>query len=148
MVNRRSKQPLLSSHVTLIVLAATTLPSVLMLQTIVARVYYDLNSQRLRVVASMAVKAGAEYLPRYPSMAVLMADRYARYCGIAPSEIISTDVSADGNTLTIKLSRQVPEYVSLLAFGLRDRMISVTAYGQLQKFRGGSRRSAPAIKTI
>jgi hypothetical protein len=57
-------------------------------------------------------------------MAVLMADRYARYCGIAPSEIISTDVSADANTLTIKLSRQVPqvpEYVSLLAFGLRDQ---------------------------
>jgi hypothetical protein len=83
MVNRRINRLSLSSRVMLIVLATVILPGVLIVQTIAARAYYNLNSQSLQLVGSMAVRAGAEYLPTDPRTAMLMADRYVRRWGIA-----------------------------------------------------------------
>jgi hypothetical protein len=148
MVNRRFNRLSLSSRVMLIVLATVILPGVLIVQTIAARAYYNLNSQSLQLVGSMAVRVGAEYLPTDPRTAVLIADRYARRCGITSNEIISTDVSADDNTLTIRLSRKVPEFLSLLALGLPDRTISVVVAGHSQKVRGGFGRDAPSTEAL
>jgi hypothetical protein len=148
MMNRQSNRSSLRCHVTRIVLAPIILLGALIVHSIAARWYYNLNSQSMRLVASIAVRAGTEYLPSDPRTAVLIADGYARRFGIASNEIMSTDVSADDNTLTIRLSRKVPEYISLFAVGLPDRTISVTASGQLQKGEGGSGRGAPSIEAL
>jgi len=116
-----------------IALIATMLLSALVVHTVTARAYYSLNSQTLQLVASMAVKAGAEYLPRDPQTAIRIASQMARHCGVASNEIVSADVSADDYTLTIRRSRKVPGYVSLLALGLPGRLINVTASGRRQK---------------
>jgi hypothetical protein len=121
----------LSCRVTLIALATIILPSALMMQTIVARAYYDLNSRSLQLVASMAVSAGSVYLPRDPRAAVLIADAYVQDHGVAPAEIICTELSSDNDELTIKLDRKVPKYVALFAVGLA-RDINVTASARLQ----------------
>jgi hypothetical protein len=105
----------------------------LIVHTITARAYYSLNSQNLQLVASIAVRAGAEYLPTDPQAAMRIAGRFVQRQGVASDEIISTDVSADNYTLTIRLRRKVPKYVSLLALGLPSRLISVTVSGQRQK---------------
>ena len=148
MINRPFNQLSFSCRVTLLVLATITLPGMLIAQSIAARAYYNLNSQSLQLVGTMAVRVGAEYLPTDPRTAVLIADRYARRCGIASNEIISTDVSADDNTLTITLNRKVPEFLSLLALGLPDRTISVVVSGHSQKVRGGFGRDAPSTEAL
>jgi hypothetical protein len=115
--------------------------SALIVHTMAARAYYSLNSRNLQLVATMAVRAGAEYMPKDPRGAIQIASRFVRHCGVASSEIISTDVSADDYTLTITLYRKVPKYVSLLALGLPSRLISVTATGQRQKLKAQSGHS-------
>jgi hypothetical protein len=120
-----------SCRVTLIALATIILPGALIMQTIVARAYYDLNSRSLQLVASMAVSAGSVYLPRDPRAAVLIADAYVQDHGVAPAEIICTELSSDNDELTIKLDRKVPKYVALFAVGLA-RDINVTASARLQ----------------
>ena len=84
MVNRPFNRLSLGCRVTLMVLATITLPGMLIVQTIVARAYYRLNSQSLQLIASMAVKVGAECLPANPRAAVRIADAFARDHGIAP----------------------------------------------------------------
>ena len=127
MVNRPFNRLSLGCRVTLMVLATITLPGMLIVQTIVARAYYRLNSQSLQLIASMAVKVGAECLPANPRAAVRIADAFARDHGIAPAEIVFTESSSDNNVLTIKLDRKVPQYVAVFAVGLPAHDISVTA---------------------
>jgi hypothetical protein len=93
----------------------------------IARAYYSLNSQGLGLVASMAVRMGAKYLPANPRAAIQIADADARDNGIAPAEIVFTESSSDNKVLTIRLDRKVPQYVALLAVGLPARDIDVTA---------------------
>ena len=106
MVNRPFNRLSLGCRVTLMVLATITLPGMLIVQTIVARAYYRLNSQSLQLIASMAVKVGAECLPANPRAAVRIADAFARDHGIARAEIVFTESSSDNNVLTIKLDRK------------------------------------------
>lgn len=135
------RTPFFRSRKRAIGLTAIMVMSALIVHTMAARAYYSLNSRNLQLVATMAVRAGAEYMPKDPRGAIQIASRFVRHCGVASSEIISTDVSADDYTLTITLYRKVPKYVSLLALGLPSRLISVTATGQRQKLKAQSGHS-------
>jgi hypothetical protein len=112
----------------------------LAMHTVTARAYYNINSKNLQLVASSAVRAGIQYLPVDPQTAIRTADRFVQGFGITSDEIISIDVSNDDSTLTIRLSREIPEYVSLLAFGLPNQTIRVTASGEQQKIDRPSAR--------
>ena len=146
--NRQFNRSSLRSHVTQIVLASIFLIGALIAHSTISTAYFTLNLRSLQLVASMAVRAGAEYLPSDPRTAMLVADRYVRFCGVGSNEITSTDVSADDYTLTIKLSRKVPKYISLFAFGLPGRSISVTASGQQQKLKGPVHKQLSDLKAI
>ena len=128
MINRPFNQLSLGCRVTLMVLATITLPGMLIVQTIVARAYYRLNSQSLQLIALMAVKVGAGCLPANPRAAVRIADAFARDHGIAPAEIVFTQLSPDNSVLTIRLDRKIPSYLAVLAMGgLPARDIKATA---------------------
>ncbi len=126
-----------------IVLALLFLAGALIVRSIISTAYYNLSLWNLQLVASTAIRAGAVYLPDDPRTAMFVADRYVRFCGVSSNEIDSTEVSADDYTLTIKLSRKIPEYVSLFAFGLPGRLISVTASGQQHKSQEPFQKSLP-----
>ena len=132
MANQQFNRSSLRYRVTPVLLPTILLVAALIAHSFIARAYYSLNSQRLEVVASMAVRVGAEYLPANPRTAVRIADAYARDNGIAPGEIVFTEPSSDNNVLTIRLDRKVPQYVALFTVGLPARDISVTASAQLQ----------------
>jgi hypothetical protein len=89
------RTPFFRSRKRAIGLTAIMVMSALIVHTMAARAYYSLNSRNLQLVATMAVRAGAEYLPKDPRGAIQIASRFVRHCGVASSEIISTDVSAD-----------------------------------------------------
>ena len=115
-------------RVILIALVAITLPIELLMHGAFARDYYYLNVNNLRLVALTAVKMGAQYLPTDPPAAIRVADAYAQHHGIAPTEIVLTELSPDGNVLTIRLERKIPQYLAVLAMGgLPTRDINVTA---------------------
>lgn len=130
------------NHALSIVLAVAVLVGALVVHTLAARTYCNLNSRSLQLAASMAARVGAQYLPLNPQAAMWTANRLLHRCGVASNEIISTVVSSDDRTLTIRLSRKVPEYVLLLALGAPDRTINVTASGQ-----GQGNDSLPARST-
>lgn len=112
--------------------AAITLSSILVVHSIVASVYWSTNSASLQILAKEAVTAGAQYLPQNPRVAIWIADAYATRYGISPSEIAFTGTEADNLTLTIRLCRIVPWHVAMLAVGLPDRTITVTAKARLR----------------
>jgi hypothetical protein len=114
-------------RVILIVITAIVLPAELIVHSVVARKYYYLDVEDLKLVARTAAKTGAEYLPADPRAAVHEANAYARVHGIAPTEIVFTELSSDNTVLTIRLDRKIPLYLALLALGLPARDISVTA---------------------
>jgi hypothetical protein len=128
-----------SSGTASIVAAVSMLLGALIVRTIAARAYYNLNSQHLQLIASTAVRAGMQYIPADPQTALRIADRFVQGFGVTSDEIILIDVSDDDSTLTIKLSREIPEYVSLLAFGLPNRTIRVTASGEQQRIDSPAR---------
>ena len=77
---------------------------------------------------------GAEYLPANPRAAVRIADAFAQRHGIAPAEIVFTQLSPDNSVLTIRLDRKIPSYVAVLAMGgLPARDIDVTASAWRQR---------------
>jgi hypothetical protein len=115
-------------RVMLTVLAMITLPVELLMHGAFARDYYYLNVNNLRLVALTAVKMGAQYLPTDPPAAIRVADAYAQHHGITRDEIVLTELSPDGNMLTIRLERKIPQYLAVLAMGgLPARDINVTA---------------------
>ena len=115
-------------RVAFIVWALITLPIELLMRGAFAREYYYFNVNNLQLVALTAVKMGAQYLPADPTAAVWIADTYVQRQGIAPAEIVSTELSPDKSALTIKLERKVPRYLAVLAMGgLPARDINVTA---------------------
>jgi hypothetical protein len=127
----------------LFVLAGVPLIAAFVLHSIVASMYYELNSRILTIAASGAVAAGAEYLPMNPSAAIGVSRSYAKSIGVLPDEIISIEVSPDHSTLEIRLERRVPAYVSILSVGLPGRHIGVTAWARKQ-----SNQSAALTHTI
>ena len=116
------------SHLVVPTLLAMT--TWIVVHSILAKVDYDLCSVSLEMVASLAARTGAEYLPADPRMAVQVADAYAKLNGILPREIIFIRVTPDHRTLRIRLNRKLPTYITLLAVGLPSREIAVTASAQ------------------
>ena len=128
MANRRFIQLSLRCRVMLIVVALVVLPTELTMRGMFAREYYYLSAKNLQVRALAAVKIGAEYLPGNPRAAVRAADAYAVSQGIAPAEIMLTEVSLDNTRLEISFDRKIPGYVAVLTMGgLPGRDINVTA---------------------
>jgi hypothetical protein len=124
-------------RVMLTVLAMITLPVELLMHGAFARDYYYLNVNNLRLVALTAVKMGAQYLPTDPPAAIRVADAYAQHHGIAPTEIVLTELSPDESVLTIRLERKIPQYLAVLAMGgLPARDINVTASAWRQRSVG------------
>ena len=141
MTDRPFKTSFFRSGTASIVAAVSMLLGALTMHAVAARAYYNINSKNLQLVASTAVRAGIQYLPVDPLAAIRTAYRFVQGFGVTSDEITSIDVSDDNNTLTIRLSREIPEYLSLLAFGLPNRMIRVTASGEQQKIDRPSARS-------
>jgi hypothetical protein len=128
MTNRRFSRLSLQCRVVLIVFAAITLPTELVVHGVLARKYYDINAENLQLVALTAVKMGVQYLPADPGAAVREANAYAVGHGIARSEIVFTNLSSDDTVLTIRVERKIPKYFAVLVVGgLPSRDISVTA---------------------
>ena len=82
-------------RVTFIVLALIILPIELLMRGAFARGYYYFYVNNLQLVALTAVKMGAQYLPAEPTAAVWVADAYVQRQGIAPAEIVFTELSLD-----------------------------------------------------
>ncbi len=120
------RKPWLNPRVLSAVVVITS-AAALLAHTMAARVYYNANSASLRIVAENAVRAGAEYLPAEPAAAMRAAQDSAELSGIAPNEIVQTEVAADNQGITLSLSRRVPRYIAFLAVGLPGRDIRVTA---------------------
>ena len=128
MSSRRFGRISLRCRVPFIVFVVLILPVELIAHSICAREYYYLNVRELQVMALTAVKIGADYLPTDPRAAVRVADAYVQSQGIAPPEIVFTQLSSDNSVLTIRLDRKIPSYVAVLAMGgLPARDIDVTA---------------------
>lgn len=117
--------PWLSTR-TLSALVLITSAAALLVHSMAAAVFYDTNSASLQIVAENAVRTAAEYLPRDPSVAVFVADNYAKTGGIAADEIVLTKVAGDDRAITLSLRRRIPGYVAFLALGLPSREIRVT----------------------
>lgn len=111
-----------------VTMLATTLSILAVtMHSLSANVYYKTNLIRLQTAADIAVSAGAFYLPAQPQSAIQVADTYARANGIESGEIELTEVSSDGSTLRMRLRRNIPFYVMVLAIKLPSSPIRVTA---------------------
>jgi hypothetical protein len=120
----------LSSHLRVVLLLGATINvGMLAVHTVASNMYFRSTCIRMQMAAGIAVRAGAVYLPADPSAAVQVADAYATLNGVAPNEIVSTEVAANDQTLTIVLKRQLPTYVRLFVLGLPGE-IKVTAQAQ------------------
>ena len=109
----------------------TVLSSALIVHSVVANFYYHANVVALEVAARLAVTKGVGYLPADPQTAVRVADACAASNGILPKEIAFTGVSADQQTLKIRLVRRIPLYVAMFALTLPTRDITVSASSRL-----------------
>ena len=133
MANRRFIRPPFRSRGMLLVVALIVLSTELTMRGMFAKEYYYLSAKNLQLRALTAVKIGAEYLPRNPRAAVRAADAYAASQGIAPAEIIFTEVSLDNTKIKINFDRKIPGYVAVLTMGgLPGRDINVTAFAWRQ----------------
>jgi hypothetical protein len=118
-----------------IVLVVTILAGALIVHSISADVYYNLNFLKLQTAADMAVRAGAEYLPRNTRAAAQVAATYAKYNGVASNEIELVEIDSAKRILSIRLRRKIPIYISLFAVGLPHGKIAVTASAQKRSLR-------------
>ena len=108
-----------------------TLVVVLFLHSVASIFYCKLTLIRLVLVAEVAARSGAEYLPDRPREALGAADRYVESNGSESDEIVNTIVntmvSADRCTLTITIKHQIPEYMRLFAVGPPGGALLVSA---------------------
>jgi hypothetical protein len=109
-------------------LVLTTISGALIMHSLSAHLYYNLNLIKLQTAADNAVNAGVWYLPDQPQSAIQVADAYAKLNGVMPSEIELTDVSSDHARLTIRLIRKMPFYYAALSFRLPSHDIAVSAF--------------------
>ena len=110
-----------------LVIVALMLPALLgavALGTDVAVFYF--NWGQLQKAADSAALAGANYLPDNPAQAATTANQLAQNNGVAASEIISTSVTADNLSISIKLQRTVPYYLARV-LGLTSGIVATSA---------------------
>ena len=120
------------------ILAITLSILALTVHSLSANVYYKSNLIRLQTVADIAVSAGAYYLPAQPQSAIQVADTYARANGVESGEIEFTGVSSDRSTLRMRLRRNIPFYIMVLAIRLPHSPIRVTASAHAHATTGHS----------
>ncbi len=84
------------------------------------------NWVQLQKAADSAALAGANYLPDNPTQAQATARLLAQNNGVKASEIISTTVSADALSVSIKLQRTVPYFVARV-LGLTSGLVTTAA---------------------
>jgi hypothetical protein len=140
-IGKLAKKPIALAALT--VLVVTTLIAALIVHSISADVYYNLNLLRLQTAADLAVRAGAEYLPADPRTAIQVAAEYAERNGVAFNEIVLVAIDSDKRTLRIRLNRKIPIYISFFAVGLPHRHIAVRSSAQ----RRTDRPEAPLRET-
>ena len=127
-----NRHPQRSQRAQIVVVLAMSLPvliGAMALSADVGVLYF--NWEILQTAADCAAVAGAAYLPSNPIEAIATADSYASKNGIRGSEITSTTVSPDSNSLNIQLHRTVP-YSFALLLGLVTGTVSAQATAQVQ----------------
>jgi hypothetical protein len=120
----------------LILLCAAINVSMLVVHTIASNMYYESMCIRMQMVAGIAVKAGAVYLPADPRTAVQVADASVKRNGFVPNEIVSTEVAENDRTLTIVLKRELPTYVALFILGVGWPGCEIKVTAQAKKRSG------------
>lgn len=108
----------------IVTLASVALLGGVSLGSDVAMLYF--NWVQLQKAADSAVLAGANFLPDNPSGATTTANQYATSNGVKLAEIVSTTVSADSLSITMKLARTVPYYFARV-LGLKSATVGATA---------------------
>ena len=110
----------------IIVVAAATavLVGAIALAADVSVLYY--NQMLLQKAADAAVIAGAGYLPSQADKAVSTTNSYASNNGVKQGEIVSTLVSGDSQSITIRVQRTVPHYFARI-FGFTNAQVSAIA---------------------
>ena len=128
---RIGRKPWLSRRALTILLIIVG-PTLLVVHSVSASLYYAMNSSMLQTIAAQAVRTAAEHLPTEPAVAARIADECLKAGGVAVDEIVLTSVSADNGTIMVVLNRKVPLFLAFLAVGLPSRAISVTASARKQ----------------
>lgn len=90
----------------------------------VAVEYY--NWAQIQKATDAGVLAGASYLPDNPAQAIATAQLLAEQNGVKSSEITSTSVAADDQSITMQVKRTVP-YFFAKVLGLSTGMVTVQA---------------------
>jgi len=107
-------------------LALSVLAGVVIVDGVFARYYFYSNRIRLENAADAAVTAGSLFLPANPAMALKTAYEYASLNGVRPNEIVSTTIAPDDSTITIRLRRAMPFYLSGAGIGQPARAVTAT----------------------
>ncbi|MGH7934205.1 MAG: hypothetical protein ACREQN_13735 [Candidatus Binataceae bacterium] len=110
------------ASIVLIVLIGATI-----IDTVIAVVRFNRTWVELQKAADAAALAGSNYLPAEPATALRIARSYASLNGIRPGEVKQVRLSADGDSLTVELTRPLPFYLVNLIAPVRDHRVSVAA---------------------
>ena len=127
-----SKYSKRSERAQLVVVLALVLPvliGAMAMSADVGLLYF--NWQCLQSAADAGAVAGAAYLPSDSTTAISTANAFVAKNRILASEITSTTVSGDAQSLNIKLARTVP-YGFALLLGLVSGTVSAQATAQIQ----------------
>ena len=129
-----------------LVLILLTLMGAFVIDNVCATYYFYVNWMRLQRAADTAVRAGLNYLPKDRELALRTMMHYAEINGVQRTEIVSADVAGDRLSLTIRLRRRLPFYLSGAALGLHNRSIKVSSTAWVQA-RAQSPAKAPGALT-
>jgi len=129
----------------LAVLAVTAAGCAVLLHAVTADLYYQMMSVRLLAIDEMAVRRGAEYLVQGPQKAIHEVQAFALSHGIAEDEIGFIRMAADGHSIGMALNRKIPRYLLTLSLGLTNRIVSVTAWAQVQGGKAPPSSTPPAV---
>jgi hypothetical protein len=114
-------------------LALTIVVSAVVVDGIVARYYFYSNWIRLENAAAVAATAGSAYLPADPAKAVKTAREYVALNGVRSDEILSTTVTPDDSTITIRLQRAMPFYLRGIGIGESSGPVTATTAAHASK---------------
>lgn len=113
----RASQSAVIRKATSALLVVTLVAGALIIDAVYARIYFYSNWIRLENAAEAATTAGSRFLPGNPAKALRTAERYASLNGVLPSEIASATVAPDDSTITIRLVRPIPFFLSGAGLG-------------------------------
>ena len=122
---RASESPVIRKA-TSALLAITVVAGAVIIDGVAARYYFYSNWIRLENAADAAATAGSLYLPANPAMALKTAHKYASLNGVRPEEIVSTTITPDDSTITIRLKRAMPFYLSGAGLGQTTSAVTAT----------------------